>query len=379
MASARAVAVFRHPPAGAPARRNGAPGCGMAKLVAASGVGHVASGRTICGSAGDRRGRQVVSLRRRRHSDYSASTRSAGAAGNRRRRLAGAGEERRVVRRFRRARRSAGAGRRDRESVSLNSPVETRLAASPAAETELRRCEASRKLAETDEGTKVMLGGERIASVLAVLLLLTPSSAQSRSPQPQRPPQSHPQQHLQPQRPDGQWHRFQKEGRPNPSRPNEARPPQNQPGHAGNWLRRYKDLPPAQQRRALENDSQFRKLPPEHQARLQNRLQHFSNLPPQQQEHVLNRMETWEHLTPDQKQHARQLFQQFRQLPPDRRQAVNRAIRGMRDLTPEQRDRLIDSNEYKSTFSPQERRLLGGASHLPLAPGEGLHAEPPEE
>src|SRR6266852_553369 len=38
MASARAVAVFRHPPAGAPARRNGAPGCGMAKLVAASGM-----------------------------------------------------------------------------------------------------------------------------------------------------------------------------------------------------------------------------------------------------------------------------------------------------------------------------------------------------
>ena len=75
----------------------------------------------------------------------------------------------------------------------------------------------------------------------------------------------------------------------------------------------------------------------------------------------------------------RQLFQQFKQLPPDRRQAVNQAIRGMRNLTPEQRDRLINSDEYKNRFSGQERGLLGGASRLPLASGDGLQAEPPEE
>ena len=94
---------------------------------------------------------------------------------------------------------------------------------------------------------------------------------------------------------------------------------------------------------------------------------------------MLNRMETWEHLTPNQKQQGRQLFQQFRQLSPDRRQAVNRAIRGMRGLTPEQRDRLINSDEYRNEFSLQERGLLDRASRLPLAPGEGLHPEPPEE
>jgi hypothetical protein len=130
-----------------------------------------------------------------------------------------------------------------------------------------------------------MLGRVKIASCLAALLLLTPSFAQTRYPQPP--------QHQQSQHADGQWHHFQKEGRPNPVRPNQMRPPQNPPGHAGNWLRRYKDLPPAQQRRALENDSQFRKLPPQQQARLQGRLQYFSSLPPQQQERVLGRMETW--------------------------------------------------------------------------------------
>jgi hypothetical protein len=214
-----------------------------------------------------------------------------------------------------------------------------------------------------------MSGQGRIASGLAVLLLLTPSFAQSSHSSP-------PVQHQRNDR-DGQWHHFQKQDHPNSGRPYAARPPQNQPGHAGNWLRRYKDLPPAQQRRALENDPQFRKLPPQQQAQLQKRLQHFSSLPPQQQERVLNRMETWEHLTHDQKQQARQLFQQFKQLPPDRRQAINRAIRSMRGMTPEQRDQLIRSDQYRSAFSPQERGILGGVSRLPLAPGDGL--QPPPE
>lgn len=206
-----------------------------------------------------------------------------------------------------------------------------------------------------------MLEWVKIAGCLAVLLV-APLFAQERS---SPPPQA-----------DGQWHHFQRDDAPSHS--NVAHPPQNQPGHAGNWLRRYKDLPPAQQRRALENDPQFRKLTPQQQARLRKRLQLFSSLPPQQQERVLNRMETWEHLTPDQKQRARQLFQQFRQLPPDRRQLVNRAIRSMRGMTPEQRDRLIDSQQYRNTFSPQERNILGGVAQLPLAPGDGMQTGPLE-
>src|SRR5260370_38294639 len=112
-----------------------------------------------------------------------------------------------------------------------------------------------------------MLGGERIASCLAALLVLTPTFAQSRHPQPQRSPQSHSQQP-----------RPQANQRP-PQR--EARPPQNQPGHAGKWIRRYKDLPPDQRSPQLENELQFRKLPPERQDRLQNKLHNFSKQPPQ--------------------------------------------------------------------------------------------------
>ena len=100
-----------------------------------------------------------------------------------------------------------------------------------------------------------------------------------------------------------------------------------QGAHAGQWLRRYKGLPPDQQQKALENDPLFRSLPPQRQQLLRERLQRFSALPPQQQDRILQRMETWEHLTPDQKKQARQLFSQLQELPSERRQKVRAAIR----------------------------------------------------
>ena len=141
-------------------------------------------------------------------------------------------------------------------------------------------------------------------------------------------------------------------------------------GHAGDWLRRYKDLPPQEQERELQRDPAFRRLPPERQQQLRQRLQHFSNLPPQQQLRVLNRMETWEHLTPEQKQQARRVFAQMQQLPPERQRQVRTAIRDLRGMPSEQREQIINSPRFKGMFSDQERDLMRGASRLPLAPAE---------
>ncbi len=75
---------------------------------------------------------------------------------------------------------------------------------------------------------------------------------------------------------------------------------------------------------------------------------------------VLNRMEVWEHLTPEQKQTARGIYTQMQNLPPERRAMVRTAIRDLRAMPPEQRHRVIESDRFKSTFSPQERDLLNG-------------------
>lgn len=176
-----------------------------------------------------------------------------------------------------------------------------------------------------------------------------------RAPQSRPAPQSHPAPAYHPPRVPG--------NRETPVRPQPR-------GHAGDWLRRYKDLPPAEQERALQNDPGFRHLSPQQQQRLRERLQHFSNLPPQQQLRVLNRMETWEHLTPEQKQQARQTFAQMRQLPPDRQRMVRTAVHDLAAMPPDQRERVIDSERFRGMFSNQERDIIRGATRLPLSPPE---------
>jgi hypothetical protein len=145
--------------------------------------------------------------------------------------------------------------------------------------------------------------------------------------------------------------------------------------HAGDWLRKYKDVPPAQQQKALESDPQFRNLPPEGQERLKQRLQRFNSLPPERQQRILNRMETWEHLTPDQQQKARDVFGRFRQLPEDRRNMVRSAARDLQQMNPQDRQRVLNSDRFRSAFTDNEREMLHEFSELPLAPG-GDHEVP---
>src|SRR5205807_4067473 len=122
-----------------------------------------------------------------------------------------------------------------------------------------------------------MLGRERLVSCVAAMLLIAPAFAQSSYPQsqssqPQYPqsqqPQQRPPQYDQQNREQEEWRAKQLRRQRDAQRQQErqrqlqqSRPPQKPSGHAGDWLRRYKDLPPQQQLRALENDYQFRRLP----------------------------------------------------------------------------------------------------------------------
>ena len=58
-------------------------------------------------------------------------------------------------------------------------------------------------------------------------------------------------------------------------------------------------------------------------------------------------------------------------LPPDRQRQVSTAVRDLRAMPPDQREQVIDSPRFKGAFSDQERDMIRGATHLPLAPAEG--------
>jgi len=157
------------------------------------------------------------------------------------------------------------------------------------------------------------------------------------------------------------------------------RPPAAGQKHGGDWLRAHRDLPLADQQKALQNDPQFRKLPPQQQRQLVNRLHTFNSLSPQEQQQRLNRVEVWEHLTPQQKQQARQLNSQWKELSPERRKMMKTAIGDLRSMPPEQRERVLESDRFKGMFSDQERNMLRETTKLPLAPAEASVPRPPQE
>ena len=134
--------------------------------------------------------------------------------------------------------------------------------------------------------------------------------------------------------------------------------------HAGDWLRRNMNTPPAQQKQELEKSDDFKKLSPDQQKQLLNRLNRFNSMSPVQKNRVLSHMEWLEHLSPEQKKKASDLHDQFRQLNQDRRQEIRRALFGMRDMSPDERQKNIDSPQMKQNFSDQERQIMRGYTDL---------------
>jgi len=150
-----------------------------------------------------------------------------------------------------------------------------------------------------------------------------------------------------------------------------ARPPamprqiiRGQGPHNGDWLRNTMRLPPQEQQKRLEQDQHFRQLPQQHQEQLRNRLQTFNSMPQQQQQRVLNRMEMFEHLRPEQQKQAITLFGQFRAMDPQRKDTMRHTLREMRTMPPDARERMLNSPETKSHYSPQEIQMLHGFNDI---------------
>lgn len=133
----------------------------------------------------------------------------------------------------------------------------------------------------------------------------------------------------------------------------------------GEWLRKYKDVPPAEQEKALESDPNFKNLPKERQEQLRQRLRQFDNLPPAGKARIINHMQAFEQLTPEQRQQARELQQRFRDLPTERRQQVRAELRSLRAMSPDQRQEELNSDHYRTTFTDNERDVMQKILQLP--------------
>src|ERR1039458_3254138 len=101
-----------------------------------------------------------------------------------------------------------------------------------------------------------------------------------------------------------------------------VRTAQNQEPHMEQWMENHKNLSPADQRRAMQNEPGFRELPPQTQQRILNHLDQLNSVKPQLRDRTLQQNEILEHMPPAQAQQYRAAAQTFATLPQDRRRLM---------------------------------------------------------
>jgi murein L,D-transpeptidase YcbB/YkuD len=69
-------------------------------------------------------------------------------------------------------------------------------------------------------------------------------------------------------------------------------------------------------------------------------------------------MDAWGHLSQAQKDEARNTYGQLKAMPADRQQQVNSAYRRLRSMPPSAREQVMNSPEFQSRYSEQERSVI---------------------
>jgi Protein of unknown function (DUF3106) len=146
-------------------------------------------------------------------------------------------------------------------------------------------------------------------------------------------------------------------GVPHPRRP--MGPPL---GNPANPAVRLYEASPEQRERALE------KLPPAMQEQIRKQLQRFDAMPPEQQRIIIAQNQRFASLPLEQQQAFRLQFQAFNKLPPERRRTIAMALRAFETMPEAERARMLQSDDFRSRFSPEDLKMIGDLSVVLLPP-----------
>jgi hypothetical protein len=121
---------------------------------------------------------------------------------------------------------------------------------------------------------------------------------------------------------------------------------------ARNPIDRWNQMSPEERERELA------KLPPERARKIRERIRRYNQLPPREKQALREGYQTFAQLPPEKQEIVRQSMRQFRQLSLERRPLVRREIGQLRALPEAQRGARMNSEEFRSQFSPQERQII---------------------
>ena len=99
-------------------------------------------------------------------------------------------------------------------------------------------------------------------------------------------------------------------------------------------------LPPARREQILAKLNDYQKIPPQRRARNLERLQRLQPLPPHKQAQV------------------RASINRFATLPPPRHQFMQKQLNQMQGLSDSDRRALMNSEEFRSKFTPSEQQMI---------------------
>ncbi len=141
---------------------------------------------------------------------------------------------------------------------------------------------------------------------------------------------------------------------------NQARPaPPPKQEHLQEWINAHQNLTVDQRVQALQQEPGFNQLPQATQQRMVQRLRELSAMSPEQQQTRTSSIEAMERLSPQQRQQMRGALLAISNMPEDRQRLVRKAFRDLREVPVEQRQAILNSENFRTQFSPYERSVLG--------------------
>jgi hypothetical protein len=119
---------------------------------------------------------------------------------------------------------------------------------------------------------------------------------------------------------------------------------------------------PEERERALE------RIPAAQQEQMRKNLDWYDHLPKDQQQVVIGRAQRFEALPPEGRQAFQQAMRSLQALPQDRHQAVGGALRRLQIMPAGERVKILESDQFKSRFSPEELKIISNLSTVMLPP-----------
>ena len=141
-----------------------------------------------------------------------------------------------------------------------------------------------------------------------------------------------------------------------PQRKQQQKQANNHPGEQ--LLGRLSRMTPEEREQALAA------FPPARRAQIEQRIRNFEKLPPAAQMRTLDRLERLNSLPPRRQNEVRQSMKELQQLPPERKAAVQQEMRRLTPMPNEQRQIRMNSEEFRSRYSPEEQRTIGNLAEI---------------